>query len=136
MNIETYHDNTPLKTALQGYIPRLCGRAKKALIPLSANMLRRHCQPFKAEHGASCFNKTRAIISFLSEIDLSRGRYLMSVLFASLPERARRLWHRDEWLMRVFERIGELQALAISGRWELINRKRFELSELLAAEII
>ena len=135
MNLEIYQNNAALKSALCGLIPQICRAARRDAINLSPNTLRRHCQPFREETGASFYSKTKAIIFYLHKINPARARFLMSDLFAALPERAKKVWKREEWLDRVFDSIGRLQALAVRGNWEKLLTQRFELADLLTAEM-
>lgn len=133
MDITIYRDNSVLKQALAGYAGRVAQSARRDGIKISVNTLRRHCQTFRAEIGASFWAKSKAVVFYLARIDRARADLLVADLFSMLPER-KKLWRRAQWLDEVFQLIGRLQALAVHGDFVGMRLAGFGLAAVLTEE--
>lgn len=137
MNIrEIYEDNEPLKLAVKGYVPRLAEYFRRWNVPLTEKVIYRQIEPYKAENGVGCFGRSLAFVRGLEAIGkFERANYLAS-RFAIITEKTRRKFILGDWLERAFGLLGEMAALGIARNFSQLELKKFEMRQLMAAEVV
>lgn len=133
--LEIYRNNKLAKTVLRGETSRLGEFFRSQGLPLSKTILQRQCRPFSEEIGGGFLNKTKAVIARLSQMGKRSKANLILDDFRALifPDMA--AWLFDKWTAKVFQLIGEFQAVLVVGDRMAIDRKRYELAEILTGRL-
>lgn len=132
---EIYTDNRTARAALKGLTERVGRYLKKNGIPLSPKILQRQAAEYRAEIGAGFLNRTAVLLKALVEIGEPQRAQMILDDFQAICAEEREPLDRTVWQARVFRQIGELQALIVSDDWDEVERKRYELAEILTANI-
>lgn len=131
-----YTDNTPNAVAVKGLTSKLERYFGRHGIPLSRQIIERHCGEFKQEFGASFISKTRTLIYALREIGYNcRAEYLCRS-FAIVTDKTRRKFALGDWLERAFGLLGEMAAQGLARNFSQLELKKFEMLQLMAAEVV
>lgn len=127
---QIYKNNTGTQIALKGVNEKLGGFLKKKGLPMSPRVLRYQGEDFKKEVGAGFLNRTEVLLKGLVAIgETARARMILEGFRKHVEDQPTIL--RRHWTTRVFTKIGEIQAILVSGDWAKIERIRFELAEIL-----
>ena len=130
-----YTNNTRSGIALKGLTERIGSLFTNKGLRMSPRFLRRQTEDFNPAFGAGFINKTECLIRAFVEIgERARASIIIGGLIGHLGDS--KVWIFDNWLTKVFRLIGEFQAALVIGDRAEIDRRRYELSELLAAQII
>ncbi len=137
MNIkEIYEDNEPLRLAVKGYVPRLADYFRRWNVPLTEKVIRRQIEPYRTENGVGCYGRALAFVRGLEAIGkFERANYLASQ-FAIVTEKQKRKFVFGDWLERCFNLLGEMTALGLAGNFSQLELKKFEMRQLMAAEVV
>jgi len=133
---EIYIDNEPLRVAVKGYVPRLAEYFRRWNVPLTEKIIYRQIEPYRVENGVGCYGRALAFVRGLEAIGKpDRANYLAS-RFAILPDKTRRKFVLGDWLERAFGLLGEMAALGIARNFSQLELKKFEMCQLMTAEIL
>ena len=127
-----YTDNNPQRIAVCGLTSQLGRFFRRHNLPMSRQIIERHCGEFRSEQGASFASRTRALIHALASIGRPDRAEMLANSFQILPPEQRKM-RLSDWVNKWFAHSADLNVLTFSGDGEKLRLKCFEIIALMRA---